>query len=134
MREKKDLDIPEGAVLKPLKEGQADVTYVGSVARNKRGEEKNEILHVYWSPGGVGADGRNYAKRLRIVDRASLIKGYQVEQYIIKKVELKQEADQLRVENAKLRADLATFEGRLARLEGKGVTLVPGDPLKAGSK
>jgi len=129
----RDIEIPEGTVLHALKEGQASVTYVGCSQRNKRGEMKNEELHVYWSQPIVGTDGRSFSKRLRIVDRNSLFKGYQIEQYI-KKIDPKQDAEQLRAENTRLHSELAAFESRLARLEGKGITLIPGDPLKAGGK
>lgn len=128
MRLKHDIDIPEGTRLKALKEGQPDVIYVGVATRSKRGEEVNEELYVYWSEPLKGTDGREFVRRLRIVDRKSLVYRYNVEQYI-RKDDPRTENEKLREENAKLRSNLSTFEQRLARLEKKGVTLVPGDPL-----
>lgn len=133
MRLNHDIVIPEGTHLKPLREGQPDAIYVGVATRSKRIESKNEELHVYWTQPVKGTDGREFARRLRIVDRASLLKGYQVEQYI-RKDDPRTENEKLREENAKLKQNLSTFEARLARLDKKGVTLVPGDPLAAVRK
>ena len=128
MKDRINFEIPEGTVLKPVKEDQSNVTYVGCCIRGRKTGQSEE-LHVYWVDPMTGSDNRHYERRLRVVDRHSLMGGYQIEQYI-KKVEPKEEAEKLRKENTQLRCDLSAIEARLARLESKGVTLVKGDPLR----